>query len=274
MLVLAAEGCDQSPHHAQPAEPAAESAAEDALVYTSRQLSLRAGAALARLQEPMPPLTRFKVESCPDQVLLADSPNLPERTLTLAVHDARYQAESLLPLAVTDPLQTRDDARLLGFYEPSQAELANPFERLLKSEADAKAAEQEVARLEQRQYKGVFHITLFKKPHLIRKKNKRRREWTRGVLRAWLAIYAIDTSKLLCQVEVISITDVGDAPITIRLRADTKQRLVRELTEELREKSQQALGSISKVLVLPEIVTAASAPQLTFAGLAQPPGMQ
>jgi hypothetical protein len=202
------------------------------------------------------------------------SPKLPERTLTLAVHDARYQAESLLPLAVTQPLQSRDGARVFGFYEPHPSGLRAPRERLLGSEADATAAEQEVAQLEQRQYKGVFHVTLFKKPHLIRKKNKRSREWTRGVLGTWLGIYAIDTSELLCQVEVISVNNVDEAPIAIRLRADTQQKLVRELTEQVIEKTQHALASVSQVLVLPEFAAPTSEPHLSFAGMAQPPGMQ
>ncbi len=222
----------------------------------------------------MPPLTRFKPRGCPDQDILARSPEQEERTLSLAVHDARYQAESLLPLAVTERLQSHDGARLLRFYEPEPSALGDPLERLFKSEADANAAEREIAALERRQYKGVFHITLFKKPHLIRKKNKRSREWTRGVLMTWLGIYAIDTSELLCQVEVTSINDVNEAPITIRLRADTQQKLVRELTEQLMEKSQHALTSVSRVLALPEMDGAAADSRLSFAERAQPPGMQ
>src|SRR5690606_41574186 len=63
-------------------------------------------------------------------------------------------------------LQSHDGARLLRFYEPEPSALGDPLERLFKSEADANAAEREIAALERRQYKGVFHITLFKKPHL------------------------------------------------------------------------------------------------------------
>lgn len=245
---------------ARDAEPALPSA--DPLLYRSRQVAHRLEAALSRLAEPMPAVSKFHTTPCPDVELGAQVSGGAGRTLTLGIHDARYEARSLLPLELLAPLDppapTLDryfevDRRAEGL-PGSEARLT----RLLRSEADARAAEHEVDALERHRYKGVFHITLFKKPHLIRKENRRKREWTRGIFEAWLVVYDIDTSQSLCQVRVSTLNDVEDEPITIRLRPDTQRKLVRELGQQLYAESVQALDSITQVLRLdpPEVAAA------------------
>jgi len=254
-ILLVLGGCDRAPtpEPTLPPEPSAAPAA-DPLLYPSRQLSHRLEAALSRLAEPMPAVSRFHATACPDSQLQAQISNGAGPSLALGVHDARYEARSLFPLELLAPLDP--PAPTLDRYfeaDPSAAGLPGSdsrLSRLLRSEADARAAERAVEALERQRYKGVFHITQFKKSHLIRKENRLRREWTRGTLEAWLVVYDIDTSESLCQVHVSTLNDVEGEPITIRLRPDTQRKLVRELGEQLYAESVPALSTITRVLRL------------------------
>src|SRR5690606_9403040 len=218
------------------------------------------------------PTTRFEQRACPDSEILEDSPNQMARTLVLSTHDSRYSAHSLMPLSLTDPLRTENDLGLETFFEDATGNASSALGRLLKSQDHARAAEDEARALEARNYKGVFHITQFKKAHLIRKKNQRRREWTKGVMSAWLAIYDIDTSENLCQTQLLSVNDVEGEPTSIRLRPETQRRLVRELGQQMRSQAETALASISRVLNLPRQANHVGPPRV--AELAQPPGKQ
>jgi len=282
--LLAACERERAPMPSAAPSGSASSEQTDPLVYRSRQLAFRLQHALGRLDEPMPASTRFATAPCPDQLIRERAPEQDARTLVLSVHDARYQQKSLLPLSVIEPLLSNEASRAAELFVPDETRLASPLNQLLKSEAHALAAERMVELFEARTYKGVFHVTLFKKAHLIRKLNKRRREWTRGVLRAWLVVYDIDTSESLCQTEIISVNEVDNEPISMRRRADTQQRLVRALGQQLREQAAERLASISSALVLPAAdsdgAPSGNALRLpgpsagSMAALNQPPGMQ
>jgi len=254
-ILLVLGGCERA-SSTKPAPDPEPSAAggTDPLLYPSRQLSHRLEAALSRLAEPMPAVSKFHTAQCPDSELEAQIKAGAGASLVLGVHDARYEARSLFPLELLAPLDP--PAPTLDRYfeaDPNAAALAGSdsrLSRLLRSEADAQAAERAVEALERQRYKGVFHITQFKKSHLIRKENRLRREWTQGMLEAWLVVYDIDTSESLCQVRVATLNDVEGEPITIRLRPDTQRKLVRELGEQLYAESVQALGTITRVLRL------------------------
>ena len=273
LLVLG--GCDRAPtpNPAKDPEPSAAPSA-DPLLYPSRQLSHRLEAALSRLAEPMPAVSKFHAAACPDSELQAQIDTGAGASLVLDVHDARYEARSLFPLELLAPLDP--PAPTLDRYfeaDPSATRLPGSdsrLSRLLRSEADAQAAERAVKTLERQRYKGVFHITQFKKSHLIRKENRLRREWTRGMLEAWLVVYDIDTSESLCQVHLSTLNDVEGEPITIRLRPDTQRKLVRELGEQLYAESVQALGTITRVLRLEASEAPAAAKKL--ASLTTPVG--
>jgi len=254
---LVVAGCEPAATSEAPRDPAPATGpvpVPDPLVYRSRQVSHRLEAALSRLAEPMPPVTKFGTAACPDTQLETELSAGSAPTLVLDVHDARYEARSLFPLELLAPLDPPQPT-LDRYFEAdprASARLGSEarLSRLLRSEEDAIAAEREVSELERQRYKGVFHVTLFKKPHLIRKENRRKREWTRGVFEAWLVVYDIDTSQSLCQVRVSTLSDVEDEPISIRLRPDTQRKLVRELGQQLYAESVPALGSISRVLRL------------------------
>lgn len=274
-ILLMLGGCDRAPTPDPTLDPNPSAAAsDDPLLYPSRQLSHRLEAALSRLAEPMPAVSKFHAAACPDSALQAQIAGGAGPGLVLDVHDARYEARSLFPLELLAPLDP--PAPTLDRYfeaDPGAAGLPGSdsrLTRLLRSESDARAAERAVAELERQRYKGVFHITQFKKSHLIRKENRLRREWTRGMLEAWLVVYDIDTSESLCQVHVSTLNDVEGEPITIRLRPDTQRKLVRELGEQLYTESVEALGTITRVLRLEAAPTAAASKKL--ASLTSPVG--
>jgi len=264
---LAFSGCQpQTSTSGTPQDAPAQPANVDPLVYRSRQVSYRLQAALARLRERMPPVTKFHTTACPDAQLRTQAEPGSEPNLVLDIHDARYEARSLLPLELLVPLKT-PERTLDRYFEtiPDTAGLQDSetrLGRLLRSDQDAILAERELRELEQQRYKGIFHITLFKKPHLIQKQNKLRREWTQGILQAWLVVYDIDTNESLCQAPVTSINDVEGEPISIRLRPDTQQKLVKELGEGLRAEGARALGSISEVLAFDESALGSPGPEL------------
>lgn len=248
-------GCDPVNPTDDPGMDVAEEAEEaepDSLLEKSRQLAYRLQAAEHRLAETMPAATKFGKQTCPDDAIAKATNTAAARQLALTTHDSRYEAHSLLPLNLVQPLETPSDV-LARFFEDSGDGLTPPLARLLRSVEVADTAERAVTALEERSYKGVFHITLFKKAHLIRKKNHRHREWTKGVLAAWLVIYDIDESSPVCQVPVTTVNDVDDEPISIRLRPDTQRKLVRELGVQLREEAERVLPSITKVLTLPAL---------------------
>lgn len=274
---LAGAGCDELPSASPNALGLAKtaSAEPDPLVYRSRALSFRIRSALMRLNEPMPAVTRFGKQACPDPEIALRATGAAARQLVLTTQDSRYEAHSLLPLRLTRELQTDPEGRLHEFFEPDgQQPFSSTLDKLLKSPEHGQAAEQTLSDLEQQAYKGVFHITQYKKPHLIRKKGKRRREWTRGLLRAWLVVYDIDSSEALCQVEIITFSDVSDEPLSIRLRAETQQRLVRELGQQLRSEAALALASVSHTLTLPPAESPEASASQRIVRLDQPPGRQ
>jgi hypothetical protein len=216
----------------------------------SRQVAFRMQSALTRLEEPMPAPATFKKVHCPDAAIRSQTAGA-EPLLSLSFADSRYEARSPLPLSLTAPLESDEAAQVSRFFE-ARANAGSFMTSLLRSEAHAVAAQRAVEHLEQRQYKGVFHILRFVKAQLIRKKNKLRREWTRGGLEAWLVVYDLDSSESLCSTRLFTMNEVDAEPISLRLRPDTEQKLVRALGEQMRAESAKALSTISDVLRIPD----------------------
>jgi hypothetical protein len=109
----------------------------------------------------------------------------------------------------------------------------------------------ELEALSKRRYKAVYYITDYGSPRLIRRKNRPRSEWVPGVLAAWLVVHDVENGEALCQAQIIARNDVTDEPIRQRLRSQVRERLLRELGNEVRARSAVALGRISSTLKLP-----------------------
>lgn len=249
-LALACEDPASKPGSV-PSEPSV--AAQTAPCTAERrgtELALRWRQVHGRLEEPMPELTSFEERSCPDERIRRRAPAGAARTLSLGFADARYGARSLMPLVMTRWLASHHEEKLEALLAPTGNSHSARF--AFRSENAANDAERLLVALDQRVYKGVFYIIQYKKPHLIRKKGKFRREWLPGLLRAWFVVFDIDTSEALCSTRMVVVSDIEDAPVWLRTKADTQNRLVSELGETMLDNSQAALASISGELMIEE----------------------
>lgn len=184
-------------------------------------------------------LRSAKEEKCDD----ARFGSLPaeERTLVLAVRDARFEKKQLLPLALSSPLTQpklhalRDE---LGLLPPGRA----PSEVLVA----------EVEGLGKRRFAGVFHVTEHYGAERVFRVDRGRWEWLPGTLVAWLGIHDASSGAALCQTLLVVKNDVRSAPLAARLKSDTRERLVRELGRDARAEAARALRRISERLELPD----------------------
>jgi hypothetical protein len=237
---LACSGCDERRREpaAQAAPPAlARSPQAKAL---AQRVAYRRFEVTERLAGELPRPERFRERACPDAML-----DRSASTLLLATEDARYEPKHLLPLDMLEQLLGADRrfaAHARRFGDTAPASLGDD------------EAERELAELDQlakRRYKAIYYITDYASPKLVRRKNRVRSEWLPGVVASWLVVHDLRSGEALCQTQVIVRNDVTDEPISRRMKATVKQRLVKELATALRSEGQVALARISKTLRFP-----------------------
>jgi len=164
-----------------------------------------------------------------------------ERTLVLAVRDARFEKKNLLPLALTGPLT---QPRLHALRDQlALAPPGRPPSELLAGEISA---------LERRRFAGVFHVTEHYGAERVFRTDRGRWEWMPGTLVAWLAVHDGRTGAALCQTLLVVKNDTRSAPLAPRLKSDTRERLTRDLGRDVRAEAARALSRISTRLELPE----------------------
>src|SRR5690606_936772 len=98
-------------------------------------------------------------------------------------------------------------------------------------------------------------------------------EWISGVLSANVGLYDAKTARRLCGTTVNVENDTRNAPIRSRLRTDTRERLIVELSVELTRRSSAAFTGLGSKLRLPTSTAedaAAEAPRELSALSAQP----
>jgi hypothetical protein len=235
-LVLLLVACDRAP---SPSPPVAAPAAKQAPAG-----ELEAKTARARIQDRLnhPPTRpeRFKQQRCPDAEIGRHPP--AERELSLRVLDARYDLRRVLPQRVTRHLTAPDlnelDQVLAGVDAPGAAE-------------QKRAALGSVERLVRQRFVGVYHVTHYAAPKWVVRVGRVKPVWDAGRLDTWFAIHDAESGEALCASRVSVVGDATDAPVRVRLRSDTRDRLTDELGERLRAATPGALGRISSALVLP-----------------------
>lgn len=193
-----------------------------------------------RLAAELPRPEHFRERTCPDATLDAGA-----STLVLASEDVRYEPKHLLPL---------DMLELLLGADRRFAAHARRFADTTPASLSAEEGASELAELEQlakRRYKAIYYITDYASPKLIRRKNRVRSEWLPGVIASWLVVHDLEDGKALCQAQLIVRNDVTDEPISRRMKATVRQRLIAELASALRSEGKLALGRISKTLKFP-----------------------
>jgi hypothetical protein len=225
--------CDRSPAPA-PAPPQAAVAAR-----ADRELPAKAARAQvqAMLAREMVRPQRFAEQRCPDAEL--GSRPAAARELSLRVVDARYDKRRVIPMRVTRHVTAPDlnrlDQVLAGVEAPQ--ELA--------------AAATSVERLSRQRYVGVHHVVHYVAPKWVVRVGRVKPIWEAGRLDSWFAVHEAETGKALCATRITVIGDATGAPIRVRLRSETRDRLTDSLGDGLRRATSGALARISGALLLP-----------------------
>lgn len=196
-----------------------------------------------------PPPFAAAVESlgdCAHAATMASSPPGAE-VLVLANLDVRLQTRGLIPRRVTERLETGEMA-LLASVEDTGGNAAAKRDSPLSASS---LTREDLGRIEQQRYLGVFYVTQYQGPALIIRIGKIRREWFEGTIGARFVLFDTQTRTALCGVEVHAKNDVKDAPIRSRLQAETRARLERALGDALRQQAQQATARFAPSLAWP-----------------------
>jgi hypothetical protein len=192
-----------------------------------------------RLRTP-PAMPTFEQRPCPDSVLGGSI--LPrERTLAVLSVDRREQQRNLVPRRLSELLMSPDVEAALA---ATRASGSDP----LGVDAQTEPREQPTAK-----YLGLLFVTDYTPPRLIIRMGELKHEWLDGTLTARLVIYDGPSSEALCAVPISAHTDTKDAPTRLRIQADTRAMLERQLGQSVRDAARRGLSEISKVLVWPEL---------------------
>ncbi|HMJ12452.1 MAG TPA: hypothetical protein VK524_13600 [Polyangiaceae bacterium] len=232
--------CNEVRKNRRSKDPAVAVAASAQPAALAQRVAYRRFQVTERLGAELPRPERFHEQPCPDSSLDARAPSL-----VLASQDVRYEPKHLLPLDLLEELlgpDRRFAAHALRFGETATSAL---------SEEEATSALGELDVLAQRRYKAVYYVTDYASPKLVRKQNRVRSEWLPGVIATWLVVHDLKDGRALCQAQVIVRNDVTGEPITRKMKASVRQRLIVELASALRSDGKLALARISGTLKFP-----------------------
>jgi len=245
ILTLACEGPGQAPgateRGAQPGDRKPSESVQRGIALAHRFRQVR-----GRLAEPMPRPEKFEEKRCDGARIQQRASNAEARVLTLSFEDERYGARSLMPLSMTRWLRSAHEQRIGELLAPPGRPDVPVFE--FRTRDDASKMETLLSVLDQRSFKGVFFVIQYKKPHLVRKKGKLRREWLPGLLQAWFTVFDIDDSEALCSTRLFVVSDVQDEPVWLRTKATVQDKLVNELGKAMLAEAERALPSLSSEL--------------------------
>lgn len=231
---LSLAACRRARPHPAALEPA--SAAKAALARERSRVDEARGLVRTEIARSFTLPTHLGEKRCPDAQLR----KLPkaQRELALAVTDSRYQGRSVLPLRVTRHLVDPDPSRL-------ESELIG-----IDHSATPDDAIDSIKWLAARRYIAVFHIVDFAKARRFHRIGHRHAEWDPGRILAWLVVHDVQSGNSICQTRLTVIGDAHGAPLSIRLRSVTRDRLTEELGKRLRQEARPALARLSSVLFL------------------------
>jgi hypothetical protein len=202
-----------------------------------------------RLAQELPLPDRLREQRCPDASLreLAQ----PDRSLVLVSRDARPDRRHVLPLRLRAPLAGKDLDQVRVHFRSGRGAPGERYSPQSDDPKSAHAALRELLQLKQRPLFGVYQITHYRAPRREHKPGHRKPKWREGELYAWLVVYDTRAEQPLCQTRIAVRNDTRNASLSIRLRSDTRNRLIAQLGQNLRERSRAALARISRVLELP-----------------------
>lgn len=225
--------CESSP---KPAPPLAVALAPARSQTAEGVEAARARLLVMRTREPSRP-ARFAERRCDDAGFAARPES--ERELSLRVVDARYDKRHVLPMRVTRHVTAPDlnrlDQILAGVEAPEEKDSA------LGS----------VERLSRQRFVGVHHVVHYVAPKWVVRVGKLKPAWEAGRIDTWFAVHDAASGEALCSTRVSLVGDATGAPLRVRLRSDTRDRLTDALGERLRRATGEALAKISGALLLP-----------------------
>jgi hypothetical protein len=245
--ILALLGCDRIRPDA-PVPPLAKSAGSTETEPLRDRVAYELHRVRQRLAPPpgTPELVRQK---CPDPTVRERTPDQSGRVLVLRELDQRTESRHLLPLRIAEQLRTHELDHLGRYFEAGAGSAS--FETHLGSGRDRDRVLGELGRLGERRYLGVYHVTEYAGPELVLHVGEIRRKWEPGTLQAWFVVYDLDTKERLCAVDLKVRSDTRDAPISARLRSETRQNLEVELGRQLVQQARERLAGITSELRWP-----------------------
>jgi len=266
-IVGGGAGCEHPPlarHEAGaqlPTAPAARNR-EEALRRARFELAV-----LAReLERERPAASTRSAERCPDPLLRAAG---GDPTVFVRVSDRRADQRQLVPLSVRRAIG-RDE------LEPLRDELDGRREDGARgrsgalSTAEIERARGRIARLRARPYVAEFELSAYAEPRITRRAGSLRSEWVPGILAARLTVYDRRDGAVRCQTPLLVRSRVADAPVSLRLRPATRERLIDELGTELHAAGARALPAMSDHLRWPAGTSAADRGELAGAASSPP----
>lgn len=242
-LTAAAIGCDSTDGQlplakAARTKPAGSVRSADDTARLNNRIEFIRHSLRRRLNRPLELPKRPKARACPDDEIAERVAAPKAQGVVVLVRDARPASRVLLPLRMTRAV-TQQEWTLSDVMPGARDD-----------------AEQRLAELEatfHRRYAVVFHITLFQAPKWVRKPDKNwRPEWIAGWVRGFVSVFDLETGAGKCRAELSVRNDVSEAPLSVRMKSQTRDALTRELGVMLREEGARALAGITEVLRLPD----------------------
>ena len=216
---------------------------ETELLDMSTRVALQMRAEERRFSVDPPLPSRLSEERCDASVGPAPA--------VIRALDSRADQRQLLPLNVLRALETNELATVRASFVAPSDPLAMPtYRRLLGREAGLDA-ERKLAALREQRWVVVVHVVNYEGARLVRKKNELRRSWIPGVIDTWLGVYEVGEDVALCGGRVTVRNDVTDAPIRLRLRTMTRDRLVSQLTERWQSQARELVARVAPSLRWP-----------------------
>lgn len=206
---------------------------------------------------------------CPDLEIAGQESGSGPIELVVRTVDARIAPRSLLPLEVIARLETDDFSGALQKLAGGRAALWDPAAARPVTREAGRAALEELRRLRRTRLVAELRIRDYAGPNLFFRKGATRREWAAGFLAFDLVIYDLVARSAMCQAPGSVRGDASTAPVSRRLREQTRVSLQRQLADRTWAAMGEALGRISERLKLPD-PTLRAAPSQRFSSSERP----
>lgn len=249
LLGVALGGCDAL--GAEAAAVTTPPASSTALTRPAPWQRMRAELAAlgGELQRERPAAKRGVSQACPDERLRQLD---ADPTLVVLPRDHRYDQRQLIPLTVLQLAAPDELLPLRSILGVDASFSVDGSGNAPSAEALAQVADR-LGALRSRRFVAELRITSYAPPRVTRKAGAVRSEWVAGVLGADLVVFDRAQEQALCQSPLLVRNRVAEAPLTRRLRADTRDRLLVELAEALRDAAATSLPSLSGYLRWPPL---------------------